>query len=234
MKPLWHYAALSLCVLAAPALADDNRPTDDTIKQQFTQQSARQMRIDALKLKPLESLGNQATWMVEGDMFSNQDLHAIVGMAGNYLFYQRTWTKDKPVKFSAMMTSVGTPASGWKTEFFSMQTAASNAGRPFEKNEDLSKVLVVNGSDFREKFAAIDATFANAKVKAEKQQSELETVNKKLDELEERVRQAWGKDANGKQLDRSAVQQAMLEKMYAEDKNNYPLDFENKYMKNRV
>ncbi len=44
----------------------------------------------------------------------------------DYELLEQTWTKDEPVKFSAMLTSKGTPASGWTVNFYSFQAAASD------------------------------------------------------------------------------------------------------------
>ena len=44
------------------------------------------------------------------------------------------------------------------------------------------------------------------------------------------INRSWGTDANGKTLDRSDVQQAMLEK-YEVNRQNDPLKFENHYYK---
>ena len=84
-------------------------------------------------------------------IFTERDLVRSIGRAGASAL-------DQPV--SAMMTAVGTKDSGWKTEFFSMQMAAKNGGRPFRETEDLSKSLIVNDSSFMAQFAKIDASFA--------------------------------------------------------------------------
>ena len=232
MTLAWKCGLLLLSSISLHAFADDNTPTDEVIKQQFAAQSGGEMRLDALTLLPLESVGNRATYMVEGDMAATDNLYSMVGMAGDYLFYERTWTKGQPVKFSAMMTAVGTKASSWKTEFFSMQMAAKNAGRPFKEKEDLSKVLVVNDSGFMAQFAKIDAQFAASKTIVQKQRKEYETLQQKLAAQDEKIKRAWGTDANGKPLDRGAVQRAQVQQLNELDRKNNIAKFESQYYLN--
>lgn len=224
---------LAVLLITSPfhVLADANTPTDEVVKQQFAEQSDGIMRLQSVALKQLDARGNQATYMLEGDMASTDDLYILVGAAGEYLFYERAWTKGRPVKFSAMMTAVGTKDSGWKTEFFSMQMAAKNGGRPFRDTEDLSKSLIVNDSKFMAQFAKIDASFAQNRATMQKLLGQQESLKIKMTALDEQISRSWGTDANGKPLDRSAVQQAMLEKMYVVDRQNDPLKFENNYYK---
>lgn len=229
MTLAWKCGLLLLSSISLHAFADDNTPTDEVIKQQFAAQSGGEMRLDALTLRPLESVGNRATYIVEGDMAATDNLYSMVGMAGDYLFYERTWTKGQPVKFSAMMTAVGTRASSWKIEFFSMQMAAKNAGRPFKEKEDFSKVLVVNDSGFMAQFAKIDAQFAASKTLIEKQKQEYERLKNEIAMLDEKINRAWGTDANGKPLGRSGVQKALFQELYDLDHKNDMAKFENQY-----
>lgn len=222
-------AALLLLCCSLPALADSNTPTDEVIKQQFAEQSDGILRLNNLSLRQLSAVGNQATYSIEGDVASTDNLYSMVGMAADYLFYERTWFKGQPVKFSAMMTAVGTQGSGWRTEFFSMQMAAKNTGRPFSEREDLSKILVINDSRFMSQFAALDKRFAEGAATLQKQQAQQETLEKELAKLDKQLNGAWSTDANGRPSDRSTVQQEMLEKMYAVDRQNDPLKFENHY-----
>ena len=119
MKEAWK--TLTVLMIASPCyvLADANTPTDDVVKKQFAEQTGGIMRLQSVTLKQLDARGNQATYMLEGDMAAAEDLYICVGVAGDYFFYERVWTRGRPVKFSAMMTAVGTKDSGWQTEFFS-------------------------------------------------------------------------------------------------------------------
>lgn len=231
MNNAWKTLTVLMIASSCHVQADTNTPTDEVVKEQFAKQSGGMVRLQTVTLKPLDARGNQATYMLEGDMAAAEDLYIRVGAAGEYLFYERAWTKGRPVKFSAMMTAVGTKDSGWKTEFFSMQMAAKNGGRPFRETEDLSKSLVVNDSSFMAQFAEIDASFAASKAAMEKLQRQQEALKSEIAALDERIKRSWGTDADGKPLDRSAVQQAMLEKMYEVDRQNDPLKFENHYYK---
>lgn len=232
MTLAWKCGLLLLSSISLHAFADDNTPTDDVIKQQFAEHSDGLMHLGALKLSRLESVGNRATYMVEGDIASNDDLYGILGAAGDYLFYERTWKKDQPVKFSAMMTAVGTRASGWKTDFFSMQMAAKSVGRPFSHEKDLSKTLVVNDSGYMAQYASIDAQFAASKTLIEKQQAEYETLKKKLDAQDEKIKRSWGTDADGKPLDRGAVYRALFQQLDELDRKNNFAKFESQYYLN--
>ncbi|BBT69565.1 MULTISPECIES: DUF1202 family protein [Enterobacteriaceae] len=229
MKLAWKCGMLLLCSFSPSVIADSNTPTDDVIKQQFAKQSGGMMHLVSISLRQLEATGNQATYTLEGDMASDDNLYTPVGMAGDYLFYEKTWTKGRPVKFSAMMTAVGTPASGWTTTFFSMQMAAKNAGRPFSEREDLSKLLVVNDSGFMAQFARLDAQFADSRTTIEKQKKQYDVLKTQVVELDEQMARSWGTDANGKPLDRSAVQQAMNAEIYAVDRRNDMAKFSNQY-----
>ncbi|MFV0263123.1 MAG: DUF1202 family protein [Kluyvera sp.] len=229
MKLAWKYAALLLCCGSVHVFASGNTPTDDVIKQQFAKQSGGMMHLGHITLRRLDAVGNQATYSVEGDMAADDNLYRMVGMAGDYLFYENTWVKDRPVKFSAMMTAVGTQASGWTTTFFSMQTAAKNAGRPFSPTEDLSKTLVVNDSGFMAQFAKLDTQFAESKTTVETQQKQYDELKKQVMDLDEQIKRSWGTDASGKSLDRSAVLQAMNAEMYAVDHKNDMTKFSNQY-----
>ncbi|MGQ7180172.1 DUF1202 family protein, partial [Escherichia coli] len=70
-----------------------------------------------LSSRSVRAVRNQATWSAEGDVSSSDDLYTWVGQLADYELLEQTWTKDKPVKFSAMLTSKGTPASGWSVNF---------------------------------------------------------------------------------------------------------------------
>lgn len=229
MKLAWKSAALLLCCFSAQTFADDNTPTDEVIKQQYAKQSDGLMRIDNITLQPVEKVANRATYTIEGDMVATDNLYALVGLAGEYRFYERTWTKAQPVKFSAMMTAVGTKASSWSTEFYSMQTAAKRIGRPFSKNEDLTKSLVVNDSGFMAQFAKLDAQFANSKATVDKQKKQYEALSKQVNDLDAQIDHSWGTDANGKPLDRDAALRAKNAQIYALDSKNDMNKFINQY-----
>lgn len=68
MKEAWK--TLTVLMIASPCyvLADANTPTDDVVKQQFAEQTGGVMRLQRVTLKQLDAWGNQATYMLEGDM----------------------------------------------------------------------------------------------------------------------------------------------------------------------
>ena len=130
------------------------------------------------------------------------------------------------------MTAVGTKDSGWQTEFFSLQMAAKRGGRTLKEiGGDESKNLIVNDHKFMAQFAKINASFAASKATMKTLQGQQDALKTEIAALEEQINRSGGTDANGKTLDRSDVQQAMLEKMYEVDRQNDPLKFENHYYK---
>lgn len=220
-----------LFLTAGYAVADTTPPSDETLKKQFNEQYQGLIHLDSVSLRPLNSNGNQSTWAAEGDLSSAEDLYATVGMAADYRLVEKTWTKGKPVKFSAMITATGTKDSGWTTEFFSMQTAAKNAGLPLDDINDKTKYLVINDSDFYARLAKIEAGYNQQNKTLQEMKSKQNALEKAIADLDTQITQSWGMDAGGKPLGRHAVQQAMLEKMYEVDRQNDPLKFENNYYK---
>ena len=232
MKKQWIAGIVLFAMSSTYCLANDvTPPTDKILKDQFYADFTGLMKLDDISLKLISAEGNQATWSAEGDMSATEDLYSMVGMAGDYKFMEKNWVKGHQVKFSAMVASVGTPASGWRTEFFSMQTAAKNVGYPLPKTENKAQYLVMTDSNFYPKLAKIQASYHDKKIAQEKAQSQMEQVLKKIAELDTQIEQSWGKDANGKYRTRSDVMQEKLEKMYEVDRQNDPLKFENHYYK---
>lgn len=232
MKKQWIAGIALLAMSSTYCLASDvTPPTDKILKDQFYADFTGLMRLDDIALKLISAEGNLATWSAEGDMSATEDLYSMVGMAGDYKFMEKNWVKGHPVKFSAMVTSIGTPTSGWRTEFFSMQTAAKNIGYPLPKTESKDQYLVITDSNFYPKLAKIEASYHDKKIAQEKAQIQMEQVLKKIAELDTQIKQSWGKDANGMPRTRSDVMQEKLQKMYEIDRQNDPLKFENHYYK---
>lgn len=231
MNMKWAAGFAALILLSGSVLADTNTPTDEVLKKQFNQAQEGLMQLDNITLRLLDSRGNQATYAAEGDISATDDLYAMVGMAGNYQFMEKTWTKGRPVKFSAMVTAVGTKDSGWTTEFFSMQVAAKNAGYPKPDIHDKDKYLVITDSDFYARLAKIEATWAAQKKTLDKSLEKQEQLKKDINALDAKIAASWGKDKNGKQLTRNDVQQALLEELQQVGRQNDPLHFENHYNK---
>lgn len=86
MKEAWK--TLTVLMIASPCyvLADANTPTDDVVKKQFAEQTGGIMHLQSVTLKQLDARGNQATYMLEGDMAAAEDLYICVGVAGDYFF----------------------------------------------------------------------------------------------------------------------------------------------------
>ena len=129
MKKQWIVGTALFMLMTGNVRADGEPPTENILKDQFKKQYHGILKLDVITLKNLDAKGNQATWSAEGDVSSSDDLYTWVGQLADYELLEQTWTKDKPVKFSAMLTSKGTPASGWSVNFYSFQAAASDRGR---------------------------------------------------------------------------------------------------------
>ncbi len=117
MKKQWIVGTALLMLMTGNVWADGEPPTENILKDQFKKQYHGILKLDAITLKNLDAKGNQATWSAEGDVSSNDDLYtgSVSWQITNCS--NRPWTKDKAVKFSAMLTSKGTPASGWSVNF---------------------------------------------------------------------------------------------------------------------
>lgn len=106
----WIAGAALFALISGYSWAEVAQPSDNILKEQFSKQYHDILKLDSITLKNLDSTGNQATWSAEGDISSREDMYTGVGMAADYYFVEKTWTKDRPVKFSAMLTPKGTPA----------------------------------------------------------------------------------------------------------------------------
>lgn len=106
----------------------DGEPPAENILRSIQKAVSRHSQAWCYHLKNLDAKGNQATWSAEGDVSSSDDLYTQVGQLADYELLEQTSTKDKPVKFSAMLTSKGTPASGWSVNFYSFRRQPAIVG----------------------------------------------------------------------------------------------------------
>ncbi|MCH5363458.1 DUF1202 family protein [Escherichia fergusonii] len=229
MKRQWIVGTTLFVLMSGYVWAEAVPPDEKTLKMQFNDDFAGIMRLDQISLKPVSSEGNQSTWSAEGDMSATEDLYVMAGMAADYRFMEKTWVKDQSVKFSAMVKAKGTPDSGWTTEFFSMQMAAKNMGYPLPKPDEKIKYLITTDSNFYAQLAKVEAGYGEMKDKIERSKEQEKELQKQYDDVGEKIKTFWGKDAKGEQRTRYNVQQEMLQKMYEADRQNDPLKFENNY-----
>lgn len=229
MKKQWIVGAALFMLASGYSWAEAVAPEDKFLKIQFSEDFAGIMRLDHISLKPISAEGNQSTWSAEGDMSATEDLYVMAGMAADYRFMEKTWVKDRPVKFSAMVNVKGTPDSGWTTEFFSMQTAAKNMGYPLPKPDEKIKYLIITDSNFYAQLAKVEARYSGMKKEIEESKVKQKDLQKQYDEVAEQIKSFWGKDAKGEQRTRYNVQQEKLDQMYVADRQNDPLKFENNY-----
>ena len=106
MKKQWIVVMALLMLMTGNAWADGEPPTENILKDQF-KSSITAFSLDAITLKNLDAKVNQA-WSAEGDVSSSDDLY-LVGRLADYELLEQTSTKDKAVKFSAMLTSKERP-----------------------------------------------------------------------------------------------------------------------------
>ena len=91
------------------------------------------MRLQSVTLKQLDARGNQATYMLEGDIVLPRKISIFASASREIFIFMSESGRGRPVKFSAMMTSVGTKDSSWQTEFFSLQMAAKRGAGEQQK-----------------------------------------------------------------------------------------------------
>lgn len=198
----WIAGAALFALISGYSWAEVAQPSDNILKEQFSKQYHGILKLDSITLKNLDSTGNQATWSAEGDISSREDMYTGVGMAADYYFVEKTWTKDRPVKFSAMLTSKGTPASGWTVNYYSLQMAASDQGRAIDDIKTNDKYLIVNSDDFNYRFGNIEASWRAQKASIPGLEEQLSALDKKIAVAKE-ADAYWGKGADGKPLTRA-------------------------------
>ncbi|EPD5392397.1 DUF1202 family protein [Escherichia coli] len=180
MKKQWIVGTALLVLMTGNVWADGEPPTENILKAQFKKQYHGILKLDAITLKNLDAKGNQATWSAEGDVSSSDDLYTWVGQLADYELLEQTWTKDKPVKFSAMLTSKGTPASGWSVNFYSFQAAASDRGRVVDDIKTNNKYLIVNSEDFNYRFSQLESALNTQKNSIPALEKEVKALDKQM------------------------------------------------------
>lgn len=178
MKKQWIVGTALLMLMTGNVWADGEPPTENILKDQFKKQYHGILKLDAITLKNLDAKGNQAAWSAEGDVSSNDDLYTWVGQLADYELLEQTWTKDKAVKFSAMLTSKGTPASGWSVNFYSFQAAASDRGRVVDDIKTNNKYLIVNSEDFNYRFSQLETALNTQKNSIPALEKEVKALDK--------------------------------------------------------
>lgn len=202
MKKQWIVGTALFMLMTGNVWADGEPPTENILKDQFKKQYHGILKLDVITLKNLDAKGNQATWSAEGDVSSSDDLYTWVGQLADYELLEQTWTKDKPVKFSAMLTSKGTPASGWSVNFYSFQAAASDRGRVVDDIKTNNKYLIVNSEDFNYRFSQLESALNNQNNSIPALKKDVKALDKQMVAAQKAADAYWGKDANGKQMTR--------------------------------
>lgn len=115
MKKQWIVGTALLVLTSGYSWANGEPPTENVLKAQFKKQYHGILKLDAITLKILMQRAIRPR-SAEGDV-SSMTISIRVGQLTDYELLEQTSTKDQPVKFSAMLTSKGTPASGWSVNF---------------------------------------------------------------------------------------------------------------------
>ncbi len=98
----------------------------------------------------------------------------------DYELLEQTWTKDKPVKFSAMLTSKGTPRVWLVGELYSFQAAASDRGRVVDDIKTNNKYLIVNSEDFNYRFSQLESALNTQKNSIPALEKEVKALDKQM------------------------------------------------------
>lgn len=101
-----------------------------------------------------------------------------------------------------MLTTKGTPASGWSVNFYSFQAAASDRGRVVDDIKTNNKYLIVNSEDFNYRFSQLESALNNQKNSIPALEKEVKALDKQMVAAQKAADAYWGKDANGKQMTR--------------------------------
>lgn len=231
MKRQWIVGTALFVLMSGYGWAEGEPPTEQVLKDQFSKQYHVILKLDAINLKNLDAKGNQATWSAEGDVSSSDDLYTWVGQLTDYELLEQTWIKDKPVKFSAMLTSKGTPASGWTVNFYSFQAAASDRGRVIDDVKTNNKYLVVNSEDFNYRFSQLESALNTQKDSIPGLEKEAKELDKQMVAAQKAADAYWGKNANGKQMTREDAFKKIFQQRDEFNKQNDSEAFAAKYDK---
>lgn len=116
MKKQWIVGTALFMLMTGNVWADGEPPTENILKDQFKKQYHGILKLDVITLKILMLRVIRPPGQRKA-MSLPVTISIQVGQLADYELLEQTWTKDKPVKFSAMLTSKGTPASGWSVNF---------------------------------------------------------------------------------------------------------------------
>ncbi|EGQ0031824.1 DUF1202 family protein [Escherichia albertii] len=234
MKKQWIVCTALFVLMSGNGWADGEPPTENVLKDQFKKQYHGILKLDAISLKNLDAKGNQATWSAEGDVSSSDDLYTWVGQLADYELLEQTWAKDKPVKFSAMLTSKGTPASGWTVNFYSFQAAASDSGRVVDDIKTNNKYLIVNSEDFNYRFSQLESALNTQKNSIPALEKDVKELDKQMVAAQKAADAYWGKNANGKQMTREDAFKKIFQQRDEFNKQNDSEAFATKYDKDAI
>ncbi len=152
----WIAGAALFALISGYSWAEVAQPSDNILKEQFSKQYHGILKLDSITLKILIR-GQSGHRSAEG-IFLPVKICIPALVWRRIIILLKNSTKDRPVKFSAMLTSKGTPASGWTVSYYSLQMAASDQGRAIDDIKTNDKYLIVNSDDFNYRFGNIEAS----------------------------------------------------------------------------
>lgn len=218
-----------LISLLVSGCGDSNTPPEKVLKEQFSNQFHGLLTLGDIDIKETSVDGNKRTYSADGSLSSACDLYKRVTQLDDYIVVKKTWDKEKNIKFSATLNTVGNKDTGWKMSFSAMQMSVTPDGNPIRDIDTNSKYIVIGGSGFDSKLDGLKTEFAKKKTKLDELNKEIVKIGTDILTVDAEVEAYWGKDENGKTLSRYYVQRDLNKEIDDFRKNNSPSIFSRKY-----
>lgn len=222
-----------LCALLVSLLVsgcgDNNTPPDNVLKEQFSNQFRGLLTLDSINVKETSVDGNKRTYSADGSLLSSYDLYTTVASLTDYVVVKKSWNKEKDIKFSSTLNSVGNKDTGWKTRFSSLQMSETPEGNPIQNIETDGKYIVMGGSGFDNKIDSIRKEYAEKKKTSDDLKKDRLKFEADILSVQTEIDIYWGRDEEGSPLNRYTVQRNLNKVRSDFDKANAPYFFERKY-----
>ncbi|EDW1640627.1 DUF1202 family protein [Salmonella enterica subsp. enterica] len=222
-----------LCGLLASLLisgcGDSNTPTEKVLKEQFSNQFHGRLILDSIDIEETSVDGNKRIYAADGSLSTGYDLYTTVASLTDYTVVQKSWDKSKDIKFSATLNSLGSKDTGWQTRFSSLQMSETPKGKPIPNVETDGKYVIMDGAGFDDKIKAVKEKYAKKKTRLDELNNDIVKVETNILAINKEIDEYWGKDENGKILERYTVQRNLNKELDEYHKSNSPYVFERKY-----
>lgn len=218
-----------LIALLISGCGDDNTPSDKALKEQFSQQFHGLLTLDSIDVKETSVDGNKRTFAANGSLFSTNDLYSRVASLPEYMVVEKTWDKDKAIKFSATLNSVGSKDTGWSTRFSDLQMSIKPQGNPIRDLATSDKYLVLGEASFDAKLNQLKSEYADKKNKIEQLTQDKQKNEEALLAISKEIGDYWGIDAEGNKQDKFTVYKNLKQELLNYEKTDAPYYFEKKY-----